>query len=192
MAASDPARVCVGLITGAHGVRGLVKVKPFTDDPAAVAAYGPLTDQSGRRRFALELLSFGKGQWLARVDGVSDRTAAEALRGTRLYVDRQALPEPDEDEFYHADLIGLRAELTDGATLGRVRAVHDFGAGDVVEIDRPGGGSVMVPFTRAVVPIVDIAGGRIVVDPPVGLLDEPEGPPPEALPEARGDGGKQA
>ncbi|HEY8350949.1 MAG TPA: ribosome maturation factor RimM, partial [Sphingomonadales bacterium] len=116
MAASDPARVCVGLITGAHGVRGLVKVKPFTDDPAAVAAYGPLTDQSGRRRFALELLSFGKGQWLARVDGVSDRTAAEALRGTRLYVDRQALPEPDEDEFYHADLIGLRAELTDGAT----------------------------------------------------------------------------
>lgn len=192
MAASDPARVCVGLITGVHGVRGLVKVKPFTDDPAAVAAYGPVTDQSGRRRFALELLSFGKGQWLARVDGVSDRTAAEALRGTRLYVDRQALPEPDEDEFYHADLIGLRAELTDGSTLGRVRAVHDFGAGDVVEIDRPGGGSVMVPFTRAVVPVVDIAGGRIVVDPPVGLLDEPEDPPPEALPEVPVDGGTQA
>ncbi|HET8726546.1 MAG TPA: ribosome maturation factor RimM [Alphaproteobacteria bacterium] len=172
------ARVCVGAITGAHGVRGLVKVKPFTQDPAAIGAYGAVTDEAGGRRFGLELLSLAKGQWLARIEGVADRNAAEALRGTRLYVAREALPEPEEDEFYYADLIGLRVELPDGAPFGRVRAVHDFGAGDVVEIAGADGGAIHVPFTRAAVPVIDVPGGRIVVDPPAGLL-EPPGHRPE-------------
>lgn len=163
--------VCVGIITGAHGIQGLVRVKSFTADPAAVAAYGPLTDQTGRRRFALELVAEHKGQWLARLEGVADRTAAEALRGTRLYIDRALLPAPEEDEFYHADLIGLAAELPDGRSIGTVHALYDFGAGDVIEVALPNGATVMVPFTREAVPEVDIAGGRLVVDPPPGLLD---------------------
>lgn len=173
---TDPgqARVCVGVVTGAHGVRGLVKVKPFTADPAALAAYGPVTDESGGRRFAIELLSFAKDQWLARIDGVADRAAADGLRGVRLYVDRAALPQPEEDEFYHADLIGLRAERPDGTAFGRIRAVHDFGAGDMLELDMPEGGSLMVPFTRDAVPLVDLAGGRVVVDPPPGLVEPPD------------------
>ena len=160
-------RVCVGMITAAHGVRGLVRLKPFTEDPAAVTGYGPVTDARGVRIFRLDLLSAHKGQWIARVEGVTDRDQAEALRGTRLYVDRAALPPPEEDEFYYLDLIGLTAVSVDGATLGRVRGVFDFGAGDVVEIALGDGGALVVPFTRQAVPSVDIEGGRIIVDPPV-------------------------
>lgn len=169
--------VCVGLIAGVHGVRGLVKVKPFTEDPDGVAAYGDPTDSTGRRRFRLELMSLHKGQWLARIDGVADRTAAEALKGTRLYVPRDRLPPPeDEDEFYHADLIGLRADTPDGHPFGTVLALYDFGAGDVVEVrlhDRvqsAAGRVVAVPFTRQAVPVIDLAGRRIVVVPPENLL----------------------
>ena len=110
---------------------------------------------------------------VARVAGVASRDAAEALRGLRLYVARAALPPPEEEEFYHADLEGLRAEFADGRDFGRVRRVVNYGAGDVLEIEREGE-SALVPFTRAAVPVVDIAGGRLVVDPPEGLFDEPE------------------
>ena len=154
------------MITAAHGVRGLVRVKPFTEDPAAVTGYGPVTDAAGRRTFALELLSTHKGQWIARVEGVADRDRAEALRGTRLYVDRSALPATEADEFYYVDLIGLKAVSAGGGSLGVVRGVFDFGAGDVVEITLDDGGTLVVPFTRQAVPTVDIEGGRIVVDPP--------------------------
>jgi 16S rRNA processing protein RimM len=109
--------------------------------------------------------------------GIEDRDRAEALRGLRLYVPYAALPAPGEDEFYHADLIGLEAVLPDDTILGRVRAVHDFGAGDTLEIDRSVGQPVVVPFTRAVVPVVDIAGGRLVIDPPPGLLAPVEAEP---------------
>jgi 16S rRNA processing protein RimM len=108
---------------------------------------------------------------LARIAGVADRDAAERLKGVRLYVSRDVLPAPGEEEYYHADLLGLRVDLGDGSELGRIRAVHDFGAGDTLEVMRPEGGVVMVPFTRAVVPVVDLAAGRLVVDPPPGLLD---------------------
>ena len=172
MAAAN--RVCVGVIGGVHGVKGIVKVKPFTADPADVAAYGPLTDPAGKRVFALRLLSMHKGQWLARIDGIDDRTAAEALRGTELYADRGRLPEPEADEFYHADLIGLAAVGTDGQQVGTVRAVHDFGAGDIVEIACAGGPPLLLPFTRQAVPEVDLAAGRLVVDPPAIAPDEPE------------------
>ena len=163
-------RVCVGMITGSHGVRGLVKVKPFTEDPASVAAYGRLTDAAGTRTYDLTLLSLHKGQWLARIAGADDRAAADALRGHRLHVARSDLPVPEPDEFYCGDLIGLPADHVDGARLGTVRGVFDFGAGDVLEIERPDDAPLVVPFTRAAVPVVDLDGGRIVVDPPADLV----------------------
>lgn len=167
-------RVCVGIITGAHGVRGALRIKSFTAEPADVASYGPLEDDSGARQFNLRLIGSAKGVVIGKLAGIEDRDRAEALRGLRLYLRREALPPPEEDEYYHADLIGLEAVLADGTPVGRVRAVHDFGAGDTLEIDRPEGPSVVVPFTRAVVPVVDIASGRLVLDPPEGLLDPPK------------------
>ena len=163
-------RVCVGQILGAHGVRGLVKLASFTAAPDAVASYGPLTDEAGTRRFEVELLSPQKGHFLARVAGIADRDAAQALNGTRLYVDRDRLPPAEEDEYYQADLIGLRVEQPDGTVLGSVAALHNFGAGDVIEIETGSGQRPLVPFNRAAVPLVDISAGRIVVDPPAGLL----------------------
>ncbi|HXC27116.1 MAG TPA: ribosome maturation factor RimM [Stellaceae bacterium] len=165
----------MGVVGAPHGVRGAIRIKSFTDDPRAVAQYGALEDESGERRFTLHITGTanGEGMVIARLSGVADRDAAEALRGLRLYAPRAALPAPAKDEFYHADLIGLAAQLEDGTTLGTVIAVHDFGAGDVIEIARDAGQPVLVPFTRAAVPIVDIAGGKVVVDPPEGLLDAP-------------------
>jgi 16S rRNA processing protein RimM len=163
-------RVCVGVVTGAHGVRGAVRLKSFTAEPPDVARYGPLEDESGARQFKLQVIGSAKGVLLATVAGVGDRDHAEALRGLRLYVPRAALPPPAEDEFYHADLLGLTAGLADGNVIGEVHAVHDFGAGDMLEIVRAQGPPVMVPFTRAVVPIVDLAAGRLVIDPPPGLI----------------------
>ena len=161
----------MGVITGAHGVRGEVRVKSFTAEPDAIARYGPLEDERGGRRFALTLTGAVKGVLIARLDGVADRNAAERLKGTHLYLPREALPPPGPDEYYHADLIGLAAVLRDGAPLGQVRAVHEYGAGDSLEVETPDGGIVMVPFTEAVVPEIDLAAGRLVVDPPPGLLD---------------------
>lgn len=151
-------------------MRGAVRLKSFTGEPEAIAGYGPLTDESGERRFTLRLIGNAKGLLIAKIAGVEDRDRAETLRGLRLYLPRTMLPPPAEEEYYHADLIGLHAVLTDGATLGQVRAVHDFGAGDTLEIVRADGPPAMVPFTKAVVPVVDIAAGTLVVDPPPGLL----------------------
>jgi 16S rRNA processing protein RimM len=164
-------RVLLGVITGAHGVKGEVRVKSFTAVPDAVAGYGPLEDEPGARRLALTVRGRVRGQLIARVDGVADRNAAERLKGTRLYVARGALPPPAADEYYHADLVGLGVWLKDGRALGRVRAVNDFGGGVHLEVERAAGGVVMVPFTEAVVPEIDLAQGRLVVDPPAGLLD---------------------
>jgi 16S rRNA processing protein RimM len=165
-------RVCVGVITGAQGVRGAVRIKSFTEIPEDVAGYGPVENEAGDRCFELRLLGCAKGVLIAEVPGVRDRNQAERLRGLRLYLPRAALPETAVDEFYHADLIGLEAVLGDGTPIGRVRAVHDFGAGDTLELERPGAASVLVPFTRAVVPVVEPAEGRLVLDPPPGLLDD--------------------
>ncbi len=160
-------RVCLGVITGAHGVRGLVRLKSFTAEPEAVADYGPLEDEAGTRRFDLVVRSRAKAHLIASIDGVSDRDTAEGLRGVHLYVDRAALPEPDEpEEFYRTDLIGLAVETTDGQAYGTVRAVEDFGAGDVIEIERGAGDLVALPFTQAIFPLVDLASNRLVVDPP--------------------------
>ena len=188
-------RVCLGVVTGAHGVRGALRIKSFTADPADVASYGPVEDESGERRLDLRLVGSAKGVLIARLDGVDDRDRAEGLRGLRLYLPRAALPPPGDDEYYHADLIGLAAALADGTPVGRVRAVHDFGAGDTLEIDRPEGPPLMVPFTRAVVPVVDLAAGRLVLDPPPGLLEpikEAPLPPTERAATVRGAGPKLA
>jgi 16S rRNA processing protein RimM len=164
--------ICLGAIVAAHGVKGAVKVTCFTETPEAITAYGPLTDESGKRQFKLEVIGPSKGGVLARVAGVNDRNAAEALKSTRLYVPRAALPRTDEEEFYHADLIGLVARWDDGAALGRVLAVHNYGAGDVLEISREGAASLMVPFTRDAVPQVDLAASEITVTRLPGLLED--------------------
>jgi 16S rRNA processing protein RimM len=172
-------QVCVGIITGPQGVGGAVRIKSFTARPEDIAGYGPLADASGTRRLELRLVGAAKGVLIGRLAGVDDRDRAESLRGLRLYLPRAALPPPEPEEYYHADLIGLDAVLTDGTPLGWVRAVYDFGAGDTLEIERRGAPPAMVPFTRAIVPVVALDAGRLVVEPPPGLLDdaEPKAPP---------------
>lgn len=174
MATSATSLVCLGAIAGAHGIKGLVRLKSFTARVQDIAAYGPLQDAQGARRFELALMGSSRGALIARINGVDDRNAAERLKGEKLYVTRDRLPPTAAGEFYHADLIGLAAELQDGTALGRITAVHDFGGGPSLEIERADGDSVMVPFTASVVPVVDIAAGRVVVVPPVGLLEAAE------------------
>jgi 16S rRNA processing protein RimM len=171
--AGDSVRICLGIITGAHGIRGRLRVKSFTADPEAIAGYGPLSDESGTRSFEFELVGAQKGVLIARIKGVDDRNAAERLKGIRLYVRRADLPPPEEGEFYEADLIGLAATREDGSLFGTIRAVNDFGAGASLEIEDPSGKMVLVPFTNAAVPVVDIANKRVMVVPPSGLLDAP-------------------
>lgn len=168
--AEPPGHVLVGALAGAFGVRGEVRLKSFCADPAAIAAYAPLATEDGRS-FGVTLVRPLQGAFAARLTGVADREAAEALKGLRLYAPRDRLPPLAEDEFYHADLIGLEVLDAGGAVLGRVRAIHDHGAGDLLEIVRPGGDSALLPFTRALVPTVDLAGRRLVADPPHGLFD---------------------
>jgi 16S rRNA processing protein RimM len=174
-------RILLGVIGRPHGVRGLVHVTSHTADPADVTAYGPLTDAKGRR-FALRWRAQGVAEVTEWIDGVpvkvADRNGAERLTNTRLFVERTALPAPDEDEFYLADLIGLAAFDPDGAALGTVSVVHDYGAGASIEIEAEGRPVLILPFTRACVPEVDVAGGRITVMQPVELaLETPPGGP---------------
>ncbi|MEP4378580.1 MAG: ribosome maturation factor RimM [Alphaproteobacteria bacterium] len=159
------ARVCVGVISGAHGLQGLVRVRPFTDVAEDVAAYGPVQTEDGTRSFTLDVRNrTGKGQILVHIEGVGDRDAAEALKGARLYVARDRLPSPDEDEFYHADLLGLDVVTVDGKPLGTVLALHDFGGGEMLEIKGAGGRLGTVSFTRAAVPDIDLVARRVTVD----------------------------
>jgi 16S rRNA processing protein RimM len=165
-------RILLGVVAAPHGVRGLVRIRSYTEDPMAVARYGPLSDETGRKQYRVEALSTVKEAVLARIEGVADRTAAEALRGLRLYVERERLPATDEREWYEADIVGLAAVGQDGRDWGKVIAFHDFGGGRTMEIS--GGStsrsSVMLPFTAAAVPEIDVEGGKVVVDPPAGVL----------------------
>jgi 16S rRNA processing protein RimM len=164
-------RILVAEIGAAHGLRGEVKLRSFTEDPMAVRDYGVLEGEDGTRTFAIEDLKPAKNGLIARLAGVSDRSQAEGLRGVKLYVPRDRLPVPeDEETFYYADLIGLAAVTSEGRTLGNVVAVHNFGAGDLIEVEAEAGGTVMLPFTAAVVPAIDLAAGRLVIDPPAGTF----------------------
>ena len=166
----DRNKVCVGAIAGAFGVRGEVRLKSFCAEPAAIATYGPLLAEDGRS-YSVSLGPPVTNGISARLSGIDTREAAEALRGQRLYVDRDRLPALPDDEFYHADLIGLEVRDAGGALLGRVAAVLNHGAGDLLEVRPPQGAAILLPFTRAVVPTVDLTAGRIVADPPEGLIE---------------------
>ncbi|WP_316178843.1 MULTISPECIES: ribosome maturation factor RimM [unclassified Bradyrhizobium] len=166
--------ICVARIGAAHGVRGEVRLWTFTEDPLAVLHYGPLTTKDGSRSFEVAKAREAKDHLVAAIKGVTDRNAAERLNGLELYVPRDRLPETADDEYYHADLIGLAAETADGAQLGRVLAIHNFGAGDIIEIAPPSGSTLMLPFTNAVVPTVDLAGGRVIIELPAEIEGDDE------------------
>src|ERR1700760_969759 len=169
-----PAQVCVARIGAAHGVRGAVKLWTFTEDPFAVTRYGPLATRDGARAFEIAHARKGKGHLVATLKGVTSRNEAERLNGIELYVAREKLPATDDGEYYHADLIGLAAVTAAEEPLGKVIAIHNFGAGDIIEIAPPKGATMLLPFTNAVVPIIDIAGGRVVIELPAEIQgDEP-------------------
>ncbi len=169
----DVTKVCLGKIVGAKGLRGEIRVKSFTEYPEDIAAYGPVTTDDGRT-LALSVSGTAKGVVVATVEGVEDRTAADALKGLNLFVDRSALPPPGADALYQADLVGLHVERTDGQILGKVTAFHNFGAGDMMEVEKQGGAVVLVPFTEAAIAEVDMDKERILVSPLPGLFDDVE------------------
>ena len=170
-------QVVVAQIGAAHGVKGEVRLKPFTQVPADVAAYGPLTAADGRV-FEIEAIRPAAGtspdMMVVRFKGIGDRTAAEALTNIELSVPQERLPPTEADEFYHSDLIGLEAVTVGGEVLGTIVGVPNYGAGDLLEIAPRSGATILMPFTEAAVPKVDVAGGRVVVDPPKGLFDDSE------------------
>src|ERR1700726_2402592 len=160
------ARICIARIGAAHGVRGAVKLWTFTEDPFAVKTYGPLVTKDGARSFEIATTREAKGHLVATLKGIATREDAERLNGVELYIAREKLPATAEDEYYHADLIGLAAATPANKPLGRGVAIHNFGAGDIIEIAPPQGTTMLLPFTNAVVPSVDLAGGRVVIELP--------------------------
>jgi 16S rRNA processing protein RimM len=173
--AAVAAPICVARIGGAHGVRGAVKLWTFTQDPLAVQRYGPLATKDGVRQFEVAHARQAKDHLVATFKGVTTREEAERLNGLELYVAREKLPATDEGEFYHTDLIGLTAVTAADAPLGRVVAIHNFGAGDIIEIAPSHGATMLLPFTNAVVPTVDLAGGRVVIELPEEIEGERDG-----------------
>lgn len=156
-------KICVGVIADAHGVRGLVKVRSFTEEPCDILAYGTLYDEAFSREFVLEKLSVNKDVILAKLVGVADRDKALELKGVKLFVERDKLPKLEEETFYHSDLIGLEVFSKEGRSFGKITAVHNFGAGDVLDVKTPNGASVMVAFTKKNVPTVDIENQKVLV-----------------------------
>lgn len=165
---SGEERICVGAILGAFGVKGEVRLKSFCAEPEAISRYNPLSDEAGKREFKVKITRPVKGGFGARIEGIRYRDQAEALKGVALYAPRSVLPNLPDDEFYHSDLIGLEVFDTGGEKLGKVDAVHDHGAGDMLHVK--GKIDALVPFTRDIVPTVDLTARRIVVDPPPGLF----------------------
>ena len=167
---TNPDRICVGAIAGSFGVAGEVRLKSFCADPEAIASYGTLWTEDGTRSFTVKLTHAVAGGLGARLTGITTKEQADALKGTSLFADKSRLPNLPDDEFYHADLIGLEVRDTGGALIGQVRAVHNHGAGDLIEVYGPGlKQTLLLPFTKAVVPTVDLAAGRLVADLPEGL-----------------------
>src|SRR6266481_4849944 len=168
------APICVARIGAPHGVRGAVKLRTFTEDPFAVKEYGPLTTKDGARQFEVTHVREARDHLVATLKGIATREDAERLNGIELYIAREKLPATDDDEYYHADLIGLTAVNAANEPLGRVVAIHNFGAGNIIEIAPSHGPTMLLPFTNAVVPTVDLAGGRVVIDLPGEIEGEGE------------------
>jgi 16S rRNA processing protein RimM len=168
-------RICVARIGAAHGVRGEVRLWPFTEDPMAAAGYGPLSTKDGTRQFEVARARMAKDHLVAALKGVATREEAERLNGVELYIARDRLPATGAGEYYHADLIGLRAVDAQGGAIGKVVAIHNFGAGDIVEIAPAQGPTLLLPFSDAVVPTVDVAAGYLVIAPP-GEIEGEAGP----------------
>jgi 16S rRNA processing protein RimM len=158
--------VCVAQVATAHGVRGALKLRCFTEDPASVAAYGAVCDAHGRELFRLRIIGQSRTGVIVKAEGIDSREAAEALRGLDLYIPRDRLPDTDTDEFYHSDLVGLAAFDAEGARCGEVVAVQNYGAGDLLEVRLDAGETILVPFTENAVPSIDLDGGRLVIVPP--------------------------
>lgn len=174
-------RVCVAQIGAAHGLKGEVRLRSFTQDPQAFAQYGTLETEDHKQRLEIESMRPAGDAFVIRFRGVADRNAAEALRDVKLYVDRDKLPAADDDEFYHADLVGLIAMTTSGELFGDVIGIHNFGAGDIIELKIAGTGeTVMLLFDQKTFPAVDIPGGRIVIDPPAEIIAKDDGDESEA------------
>ena len=171
-------RICVGVITGARGLKGEVRIKSFTANPINIATYGLVSTKNGRKLFKLTIKSHAKDILIAQLDGIENRDLAEKLKGERLYVPRSALPDPETGEFYQADIIGLYAETNNGERLGLIEAIHNFGASDILEIscdDKGTKDNILIPFTHEMVPLIDIKERRVVVNPPKYFdLDEPD------------------
>ncbi len=172
--ATNESLLLVGVVGAARGLKGEVRVKSFTDNPADIGSYGELTDETGKACYKIKVTGKRKESVTARIEGVEDRTAAENVRGLKLFVRREQMPKLDEDEFYFSELVGLDAVLVDGKKWGRVVLADDFGAGPVLEVELASGKNEMVPFTLDVVPEVNLEKGLIVVVPPEGLLVRPE------------------
>lgn len=165
-------RICVGAIAGAFGVQGEVRLKSFTAEPEAIADYAPLSNEDGTTEYEVRIVRPIKQGFAARLSGIHDKETADALRGTRLYAPRDRLPSLPDDEYYHADLIGLAVYDTGGTRLGHVKSVLNHGASDLLEVQREGSSAtVLLPFTLTAVPTVDLGAGRIVADPPEGLME---------------------
>ncbi len=177
MKASEDTRICLGEITGARGLRGEMRLRCYADDPGGLGQYSAFETQTGRE-LVIEQVNVKGGRLSFRARGVTSREAAEALKGTKLYVPRSALPEPGRDDFYHADLVGLEVKDGDGARIGRVAAVHNFGAGDLLEVlpvgENEKNASFFAPFNREVVPVIDVKGGWLTLLAPPGLLESPK------------------
>lgn len=171
----EAARICVGAVAGAFGVRGEARIKPFTTEADAIGGYGPLETEDGARSFEIRITRLVKGGVAARLSGVGTREEAEALRGVRLYVPRERLPDLEEDEYYHADLIGMTVVDLVDTVLGEVLAVQNYGAGDYLEIEVPDARwPALLPFTREAVPHIDLSGRRVIADPPAGVFSSAE------------------
>lgn len=159
--------ICIGAIAGSFGINGEVRLKSFCSEPSDIASYGPLTTEDGKVKYIVTLTRPVAGGLGARIAGVTTREEADALRGTTLFIDRARLPSLPDDEFYHTDLIGLDVLDTGGGILGKVSAIHNHGAGDIIEISSNRHKSaLLLPFTKAIVPNVDLAAGRLIVDLP--------------------------
>jgi len=165
-------KICVARIGAPHGVRGAVKLWTFTEDPLAVTDYGPLKTKDSGRTLEIDTVREANGHLVATFKGIASREDAERLNGVELYIPRDVLPETADDEYYHADLIGLAAVDAAGAAIGKVLAIHNFGAGDIIEIAPLEGNTLLLPFTNAVVPTVDLKAGHVVIEMPEEIIGE--------------------